>query len=147
MCNISSMQSSITRNIPHVLPHWIMWFVQLPVNPLDASLSFGSIFSNRTSPQCKHNRVFLLACKTEFRTSASLYMKKKLAAILMVKEMSANLWNLDKPSRSMYSSGSLIKLLGCVGKSIRLSFRSSSEFKASAGLIALLIQLELEKIN
>lgn len=53
-----------------------MWFVQLPVKPLDASLSFGSIFSNRTSPQCKHNRVFLLACKTEFRTSASLYAKE-----------------------------------------------------------------------
>ena len=63
----------------------------------------------------------------------------------MVKKMSAYLWNLDKPSRSMYSSGSLIKLLGCVGKSIRPSFSSSSEVKASAGLIALLIQLELEK--
>ena len=70
-------------------------------------------------------------------------MQKKMGVtkLKMVKKMRAYLWNLDKPSRSMYSSGSLIKLLGCVGKSIRLSFRSSSEFKASAGLIALLIKI------
>jgi hypothetical protein len=46
----------------------------------------------------------------------------------------------------MYSSGSLIKLFGFVGKSIILfSFSSSNEFNVSNFLMSRLIQLELEK--